>query len=350
MTEKATNENKNIVDKRIKLDLKDKKLLYYLSEDSGMSQTQLAKKVALSKNAIGYRISRLKKLGIIEQFTATINLGTLGYYTFTILFRFNEDIYKNKEIINYFKNHEFADWGAVLSGHWDLFVEFACSDLVHMSEIIEGIIKHFGEKLNTYQVFFSNETLRVEHLVGDFYKDLKMQKLIHEERRKEASKTDKIDKKILNLLCEDSSLNYLDISEKLDLTLDIVRYRIKNLIREKVIVKFFAELSLKKLGYTKYIYLLKLRNVSEEKFNELKRNIKTNENITYAFIDKNSFYVVFECAFSNQDGIDELSRGLRSEFLEIIESQDYQIVKEQFLFNLFPRGLIEDKTGKYVHN
>ena len=340
MDEKILINGKNTVDKVPKLDIKDRKLLYYLSQDSRTSHTQLAKKIALSKNAIKYRITRLINLGVIEQFTTTINLGALRYYTFTVLFRFNEDIYKNKEIISYFKNHEFADWVTILSGHWDIFAEFACTDMYHLSLIIDGITKHFGELLNTYQIFLSNDTLRVEHLVGDFYSDLKVNKLEQKERRTAEYKADKIDKKIMNLLGEDSSLNFIQISDKLGLTLDVVRYRIKNLVKENILIKFFPEVSLKKLGYGEYLYLLKLRDLSEARFNELKNSLKFNDNLLYAFVDKNSYYVIFHCAFKTSDGIDSLSRLLRTDFSDIIESQDYLIVKEQVHFNLFPKGLI----------
>jgi Lrp/AsnC family leucine-responsive transcriptional regulator len=340
MDEKILAREKNTVDKLPKIDIRDRKLLYYLSQDSRISYTQLAKKVSLSKNAVKYRITRLKNLGVITQFTSTINLGALRYYTFTVLFRFNEDIYKNKEIINYFKNHEFADWVSTLSGHWDIFAEFACVDLFHMSKIIDKITRDFGEKLNTYQIFLSNDTLRVEHLVGDFYKDLKLMPMPNNPRRIEEYKADKTDKRILNLLGEDSSLDYLQIAEKLGLTLDIVRYRVKNLIKGNILIKSFPEISLKKIGLSDYIYILKLRNVSEEKFENLKKSIKASDNILYAFIDKNSYYVIFHCAFKNLDGMDSFSRMLREEFSEIIESQDYLIIKEQVFFNLFPRGLI----------
>lgn len=340
MDEKILGMDKNSVDKVPKLDIKDRKLLYYLSEDSRASYTQLAKKIALSKNAVKYRITRLKNLGVITQFTSTINLGALRYYTFTVLLRFNEDIYKNKEIINYFKNHEFADWSITLSGHWDIFTEFACTDIYGMALIIDGILSNFGEKLNTYQVFLSNDTLRVEHLVSDFYADLKVSRLKQKERRIQEYKADKIDKKIMNLLGEDSSLNFIQIADKLGLTLDVVRYRIKNLIKENILIKFFPEISLRKLGYSDYLYILKLRDLSEVRFNELKNFIKFNDHLLYAFVDKNSSYIVFHCAFKSSDGMDSLSRSLRTDFSDIIESQDYLLIKEQVLFNLFPRGLI----------
>jgi DNA-binding Lrp family transcriptional regulator len=323
------------------IDKKDKKLLYYLSINARTSHTQLAKKVGLSKNSIKYRIERLKKEGIIKHFASVVNLGSLKYKTFTLLLKFNDDIYENKDIIEYFKTHKYADWVAILSGNWDIFVEIACRDLYHLDEIIKGIIARFGELLNTYQIYFSFDTLRVEHLIKDFYKDLKVEELPRKPRTKERYDIDVTDRKILNVLNHDSSLSYLDIAKRLNLTIDIVRYRIKNLLGKNIIVKFFPEIDLPKLGYTEYLYILKLKNLSAAKIDEVNRKIQTNPNITYAFFDINSFNLVFVCAFKSPEGIDHLSRELRREYKEIIEEQNYLIIKEQVLFNLFPEGLLE---------
>jgi len=48
------------------LDKKDGKLLYFLSQNARLSQTQLAKKIGLSKNGVKYRVGRLLKEKIIK--------------------------------------------------------------------------------------------------------------------------------------------------------------------------------------------------------------------------------------------------------------------------------------------
>ena len=40
----------------IELDVKDRKIIYHLSNNARISDTQLSKQVALSKNAVKYRI------------------------------------------------------------------------------------------------------------------------------------------------------------------------------------------------------------------------------------------------------------------------------------------------------
>jgi len=325
----------------VKMDLKDKKLLYHLSTNARESYTQLGKKVALSKNAVKYRVERMKNEGVIKNFASVINLGAIGLDTFTLLLKFNSDIYKDKDIISYFKNHEFADWVVSLSGEWDIFAEFVCRDLNHVSEILEGIIREFNEDLIKYELMFSRDTLRVEHLISDFYKETKLQNIQNKERRVDVEKIDKVDRKILGLLSVDSSLGFPEIADKLNLTIDIVRYRMKNLINKRIIVKFFPEVSLPTLGYTEYLSIISLKNISMERLNSLKKRITGNDNITYSFFDRNSLSLVFVCAFNNSEGIDSLLRGLRGDFRDIIDKQEYLLIKEQILFNLFPKGLVK---------
>ena len=324
-----------------KLDVKDKKLLYYLSQDCRQSDTQLSRKIGLSKNGVKYRIERLQKENVIKKFAAVINIGSVKLNTFTMLLRFNDDIYENKDIINYFNNHRFADWVVTMSGNWDIFVEFVFRDIHHLSSLVKEVINKFSNTLSNYQVFFSNDVLRVEHLVSDFYKDLKLEEPVLKERGVKGYDIDAVDKKILNLLNQDSSLPYLQIAQRLNTTIDVIRYRIKHMINKGIIIKFFSDVSLPKLGYTEYLYTIKLRNISKEMLDKIKKRIQTDSNITYAFIDTNGFNIIFVCAFRDSSGIDHLSRSLRKDFKDIIEEQNYLIIKEQVLFNLFPKGLLD---------
>ena len=60
------------------LNMKDRKILYYLDEDSSQSLSLLAKKTGLSKQAVAYRIDDLKKKGVLIKTCAIINLAALG--------------------------------------------------------------------------------------------------------------------------------------------------------------------------------------------------------------------------------------------------------------------------------
>ena len=63
--------------------------------------------------------------------------------------------------------------------------------------------------------------------------------------------------------------------------------------------------------------------------------------MTYAFFDLFSFSIVFAAAFRTADEIDHFSRSLRKQYGDIIEKQEYMLIKEHVLFNLFSKGLLD---------
>ena len=57
----------------LKLDLKERKILYELDNNSRQSFTKIGKKVGLHKNVVAYRIKRMKKIGVIRFFYTVID-------------------------------------------------------------------------------------------------------------------------------------------------------------------------------------------------------------------------------------------------------------------------------------
>ena len=330
----------------LKLDAKDRKALYYLSEDARMSDRQLAKKIGLSKNSVKYRLDRLQKEGVLVNFTCSIHLGAVGLDTFCLMLKFKEDIYEHEKTLDYFKNHKFSNWAISLSGDWDIFAEFVYSDLFDGKRIINEIINDFGQDLLTYRAFFSNEPIKINHLVADAYKDLKLEPHESKPRTNAKIKLDYEDKILLNLLANDSSASFVKLAELSGRSIDSIRYRIRQLKNSGVIMRFFPEVSLKKIGYTEYLFNLKIKQPSEKKVNQLKEFIKSNTSATYAFFDTFTLNLVFTCALKSSDELDHLARSIRKNYSEILDEQTYLAIKEQLVFNTFPAGLIEGPVRK----
>ncbi|MBU4242067.1 MAG: winged helix-turn-helix transcriptional regulator [Nanoarchaeota archaeon] len=59
----------------MKLDFKDKKILYNLDLNSRATLNEIAKKVKLSKQVVDYRLKNLLKNKIIKEFYTVINFS-----------------------------------------------------------------------------------------------------------------------------------------------------------------------------------------------------------------------------------------------------------------------------------
>jgi len=63
----------------VKLDATDRRLLALLAADARASQRKLARDLHMSPPAVGERISRLERLGVVRGYTVSIDWAALGY-------------------------------------------------------------------------------------------------------------------------------------------------------------------------------------------------------------------------------------------------------------------------------
>ena len=71
-----------MVENTIKLDLKDKKILYELDKDCRQSCSQIGKKVGLSTEVVNYRIKKFEEEKIITHYQVVVNLSKLEILEF----------------------------------------------------------------------------------------------------------------------------------------------------------------------------------------------------------------------------------------------------------------------------
>jgi Lrp/AsnC family leucine-responsive transcriptional regulator len=89
-----------------KIDLKDRKILYYLDINCRQSNAQIGKKVGLSKQVVDYRIKRMEDEKVINGYWTEIDSYRFGYqvYRYDIVFQnATSDIKKEiiEQLINY---------------------------------------------------------------------------------------------------------------------------------------------------------------------------------------------------------------------------------------------------------
>lgn len=65
----------------VRLDATDRRLIALLAQDARASQRKLARDLHMSPPAVGERIARLERLGVIRGYTVSIDWATLGYVT-----------------------------------------------------------------------------------------------------------------------------------------------------------------------------------------------------------------------------------------------------------------------------
>ena len=106
---------------KIKLDLKDKKILYQLDLDARQSNTKVAKKVGLSKEVVNYRINKLEKEGVIKSYYTIIDISKLGYFSFRVYIKLLDATpEKEKELIDFLVQEKRSFFVAETDGPFDI--------------------------------------------------------------------------------------------------------------------------------------------------------------------------------------------------------------------------------------
>jgi len=82
-----------------RLDLKDRKILYQLDLDARQTDSQIAKKVGLSRDAVRYRIAKLLEEGYINYFMTVLNSMKLGFEWYRTFFKFQNMTVKKEEVL-----------------------------------------------------------------------------------------------------------------------------------------------------------------------------------------------------------------------------------------------------------
>lgn len=124
---------------------------------------------------------------------------------------------------------------------------------------------------------------------------------IGNEQTEKNKEIDKLDKKILNILLQDSRLSYRKISRTLKVSPATIMNRINNL-NKNIIKKYSVLLDYEKLGYEIEV-IIELR-ISKGKLIEVEEKIATHPNVVAVYDITGDFDAVLIARFKNRRSMD----------------------------------------------
>ncbi|MBT3985113.1 Lrp/AsnC family transcriptional regulator [archaeon] len=309
-----------------KLDILDKKILYELDINSRQLLTQLAKKLGKNRNTIEYRIERLQEKGIIKKFVTLLDAGKLGLMVWNVYIEFQNLTPKiEKEIIEYLKDNKKVWWVALPSGKWNLIYSIFVKNIKEFYSTVNDFNSKFGH-------YILNQSLaahvEVEILSRGFF--LKKPAIgVTWYKTFESIKIDKTDKNILKELSTNARISSIELAKKLDITPRIVSYRIKELIKKKIITRFRLQLDVSKLGYGFYKVIVHLKNRSPKNDIKLMQYCKQLGNIFHYEKKIGPWMLELEMNVKSYEKINELMKIMKEKFPEYIKSYEIMLITSE---------------------
>lgn len=139
-------------------------------------------------------------------------------------------------------------------------------------------------------------------------------------KQKKIRDIDEIDRRILNILAQNSRSKLLHIAKQIGLSIDSTKKRIKKLEENKVITKYTIQVNDKKLGYpiAAHIYV-KLKDITKEKVDEfidyLQKEIRVID--LMSMLGDYDIYIVIIA--KDTEALDEIKMEIRQKFSTIID-------------------------------
>lgn len=234
----------------VKIDSKDREILYQLDLDSRQSFAKIGKKVGLSKTVVAYRINKLIENDYIKTFYTVIDAFKLGYNSFRIYLVYQYMTQEREhELIAHFTSHKLNWWTISAEGRFDLAVIVWVKNINDFYSFWEDTLRKFRDNFleQQFSAYIQIYTYRHSYLLDDPNKS---------DRTKfeitgggDQAIIDELDYRLLRIIAPNARIPVKDLADKLGTTVAVVNYRLKKLIRQGVIQGFRADIDYGKLGY-----------------------------------------------------------------------------------------------------
>jgi len=318
-----------------RIDVKDRKILYYLSLDSRQSFQKIGKKVGLTKEVVSYRIKRLQELGIIQNFYTDFILTPMGQTIYVRLYFNYQNINPSikKEIIQHFVDTNEATVVASLEGNYDLMVIVICPDIYQIHPYLEHLLMTYGD--------YFKERYTAMYLIRNQYNpsfllDSKTKKLEpHIHRLYQGISYDELDMNILKALDLNARIPITLLAEKLHSTVSVVHYRLKRLKKLGVILGFGVNINWDLIGYRFYHVEINLKQY--QKRSEIIRYLMENPYFrsTHQLLGHASDLEV-DLILENVTQLHEVMDTLSTQFSESVKDFKYWSILKIHKEQLFP--------------
>ena len=244
-----------------KLDKKDHRILFELDRNSRQSINDLARKAQLSRDVVVYRIKQLEKAGIIQKYITIIDYTKFVYHIIRLYVQLQKTTPEIEDrMVAFFLQQKNTLTIYQMDGKYNLAVGFLVQDLQHYQQTYEKFLQQFRTYISDthFSVFLDYIHYHRNYLVEKKYHDYTPIST--------GSFTpftyDKKDLQLLNEIKEKARIPLLELARKLKMTSTGVKYKLKNLEKNKVIVAYKLLLDSKQFGYEYYKIDLELEDLS----------------------------------------------------------------------------------------
>lgn len=239
------------------LDEIDKNLLALLDQDARQSVTMLAHKLGVSKQVVSFRLRRLEKEGIIQEYSAYIDRARLGYQHHQLYLKLAGYDFKN--LLLDLSSLPHIHWCAASGGKYDLVIYFLTNNQADCYHTYSSILQKFSGYILSKDYLVTSKSHYFNQSAITYME--KKQVMVQMPQKRPRLKPQ--DFNLINLIKPNARISIVDISKSIGLSPRTIKDRLKYLQKVGVIRNFRARLNYTNLGYRHYQIFFEANNISD---------------------------------------------------------------------------------------
>jgi Lrp/AsnC family transcriptional regulator, leucine-responsive regulatory protein len=319
----------------MELDAKDRKLLHALDVDAREPNSEIAKRIGLSKQVVGFRIRRLEKERIVSSFRPVTDIAKLGFTIHkTFLKLRNIDQRKESELLEFLQGHPCVVWIASCDGTFDLAFGTLARDMVHLDATLKEIQRPFEQFISERQI--------ATIIQGDYFsRDYLLGRQERESRTMSSFGAapspvhiDALHTAILQELGKDARQGAVEIAKRVPLGPDAIADRIRRMEQAGIIRGYTIVPNESRYPYLHYKILVGLRNLSQERERALGEYCMRHPHIVYTVKALGPWDFEIDVEAESVERFRSVLMGLKSAFSDIVRDYStlhiYQVHKYNF--------------------
>jgi len=317
----------------IKLDLRDRRLLFELEKDGRQPLTQLAKRMQVSKEVAHYRLQKMLDSGLASLLFANWEPAACGYDNYALYFRIQGMPAKTERQL-----HGFATslpqtaWIASLAGRFDLVIKLYVRSVKELDDFLSKFLDKYGPYVSEKQV-----TVRTGQTYfyspKRFFQGFGVPDVHHSKFRAKTHELDSIDEKILMQLSKNARRPYMELAKECGVSAETVRQRMKQLIRTDVIKGFTCYPDRRKLGFSHYKIFLRFHYPTSERVQPLIKWCEQNESTLFMVSCIGAWDLELDVDVLSSEEFHALLKELAGKFRDIISDYSWVLIADEQLLN-----------------
>jgi Lrp/AsnC family transcriptional regulator, leucine-responsive regulatory protein len=324
----------------LKVDKVDKKILKIISENPRISYTDLGKQLGLKKNTAKYRLDKLLEKAVWK-IVPIVNYRKLKLITYDVFLKCNLSKSKKLEFETMLSKHDNILWATELFGKWNYYIEFLCKDVFEFDSIMTQMNQFLGTAFQEYDMLLMTERLYLRQLLPELTKDVDFEyQFKWNQPNYDPIELDKLDKKILSLLCKNGRMPHYEIAVKTKVTLPTITNRINKMVENTVITKFSPIMMHVNFGYSRNFIHIKTHNFTQAEKIKLKKWFNQETQTKHVLRASNSNDLLIYACFRSQTDLENYIIAIRNQFHNIIRDVNILKLTNEFKLDFFPKGLL----------